>query len=326
MGEPTAWMDLYAFDGPQDDISTAKTLANGVDTDDSGILLTNHPSIAEGLTIIDQRKTTGLSQRYTTTGYEFQEGTKVPVFNPEFDGNCWNLALILWSFFQNGASESGLADPYTISYVPYTDGDVDECWLTWVRKLSTGSNSHRLTGAICNSITFTMETGGALKVSANFMGKTLEKDHDPADDNFTFAAKAPLLFQDSTVKLDTVATAIPSISITLTNNLVPKLNNVQTVSKFVLNDLDVTGSITIPGLNNTQAAKFASGTDTLLDIQWGDLDTAGDLKISVNMRYTGEGLEGDDELNLACPFVGAYDGTNNAVAITLLESIERSIT
>jgi len=97
-----------------------------------------------------------------------------------------------------------------------------------------------------------------------------------------------------------------------------------------LGDLTGDGTFTLPWGQATEGANeqldnFIAGTDALLILEWGTSGSEGHVKIEANCRYTGAPLGGDDEIVTECPFNLVYDGTNNAIRITVSDAIDRGI-
>lgn len=320
--------DVYHVQFQKTSISTAGTFASGADyglgaAGTFAIPLTNHPHLEPGPQIIDQRKATGVAYRRTGAGYEFQQGHLMPVFTYEFDANADTLAGFFTLLFQSGVTE-GASTPFTKTCVPYTSNGCT-WWGAAMRKMSAAAaDSHAIHGCIVRSLTLSAETGGALKASVELIGHTHTTafDYDATPATSTFGAVNPLLWKDagSVAGMYVASTEVhlPGFELTFTNNATPVYYDQTEPVKYVLGDLDVTGTITIPWSQATEGANtpldnFISGADTALHIWWGTYAGTADDDVSfkVNMRYTGAEVGGEPETGTTLPFLHAYDGTNN---------------
>jgi hypothetical protein len=291
----------------------------------AGIPLTNNPDFASGQNIIDQRKATGTPYRNTSTGMEYQQGTKFPTTTFEFDVNPDSVFPILWTLFQKTSFQD--ADPFAKYYIPY-DQSVCEVWLTLVKYMGAGAVSHRISDAICNSITFTCEEGQPLKVSASFIGAVYETNRDGSSDTFTFPAVAPLLFQNATFDLDNTAVNMPSYSITISNNARVIPYDAQTGTKIVLGDLEVTGTFRVPWAQTTEGANewinnHVAGTAGRVSIWWGTMTKAQEIanadnefSIISNFKTTSAQIVGEDESLIEVQFAGCSSYSSNSVSTT----------
>jgi len=197
--------------------------------------------------------------------------------------------------------------------------------VTLVRDTGASGKAQRITSAICRSMTLSCDEGGALMVSAEMIGKSIELDHTVTSDTFTISTDAPLLFQNLTYKLGGTSGVISSFSITLSNNAVQRWFDSQTPYEYILGDFTVEGRITIPWQgSNTEINNFISGTDKRIELYWGSDAGAsdGDFYIAVNARYTGAPISGDEEIQLELPFVGVNDGTYDAVKVILADNVD----
>jgi len=299
----------------------------------AGIALTNlNADFTAGIQTVDQRKALGNSYRDAQAGREFQIGLKTPETTFEFDVSPDNVMPILWSFFQKSAIQD--ADPYAKYYWAY-DRTVTDVWLTLVKYMGAGEYSHRLKDCVCDSITFTCEEGQPLKASAHFIsGAALETNRDGSSDTFTVAAIAPLMFQDATFDLDTIAVNMPTFTITLNNNarVVPYDN--QTGTKIILGALDVTGSFQVPWSQTTEGGNnwidnFTAGPQVeatnpkgfgRISIWWGTqvkgqeiANALSEFSIISNFVATSANPVGDDETLIEVGFTGARTLTSDSV-------------
>jgi len=324
------------------DADAFKAGAIGVDTSKYGIPLINHPTFDPGSMVINTRKAVGTSYRQTSSGcLEYQQGSRVPTATYEADATYKILALFFQLLFQGGASEAATT-PFLKTFIPYAEGDADVvACAALIRQMSAGgTDSHMIGGAIIKSLTLSAEEGQPLRVSAEFSGYNMVSDFDfDADSNILeFDTTACLMWQNASVKIAGTAANIPGFSLTISNNAVEKFYNTPHVTKYVLGDFTATGSISVPWSAttvgaNAQIDNFVAGTDTLLQIWWGAENptaspAAGDVKLEVNMRYTGATVGGDDEIITELPFEAAHDGAsgaNLAIRAYVSDTVDRGI-
>jgi len=337
------WQELYFMSYQTGTIGVTQTFiagSMGITTSEFAIPLINHPDLNPGQEIIDQRKAIGRSQRSVGTGHcEFLQGTKMPNTTWEFDGNAYNLAPFLWALFQGGSSEGTGTAKFTKTFDPptATEGPACEVWMNLGRLMEAGTSAHstKIYGAICRSITLSAEGYSPLKVSAEMVGAGIGNVYDGEPWVHTMDSNCGLVWggtSGATCELGTSAVELEGFTMTITNNAIPRHYGSNTVQKFITGDITVEGSITVfwGDTNHGQEAEitdFIAGTDNLLEIYWGSKSgtSAGDLDLKVNARYTGATVVAEDEIGIELPFIGVYDGTNDAVDIVLADGIDRGI-
>lgn len=323
MAERIQWADRYASGRQTSAIGTAAAT-------DIGYPLNNHPSFNPGQNIIDTRKATGLSYRHAGTGFEFQQGTKEPTTTWEFHVTPRMLAVQMWGLTQQSATEE-TGSPYVKYFIPYSTGQAAiEMWQSLVRSMAPSgtASSHRIVGAVPSSITLSAEEGTPLTASVDFRGYNFESNRDVASDTLTVSAENPLLWQNATISLGGTTVNLPGFTMTITNNLITKWYDSQTVEKFLLGDFGVEGTITVPWAattvgGNQQITDFINGNVTRLVIYWGTggaiATTSQDLSIITHIRRTGAETVAEDEIGIQIPFVGVSGSRSTAgtVAWTL---------
>ena len=338
------WMDRYGAILQASSISATRGFGAGsgigISSDKYAIPLVEHADINAGINIIDQRKAIGIAQRSVATGHcEFLQGTKAPTTTWEFDANAYNLAPFLWLLFQKGATE-GTTALFTKIFDPPTATEGAECevWANLLRIMEEGSTAHstRGTGFIVRSITLSSEGFSPLRASVEMIGSDVSYVYNATGATMTFDSNCGLVFGGAsgvTTTLGGTAVNLEGFSITITNNAIARNYGQQTVQKFITGDYTVEGNFKVFwGDSNfgqeTELTKWISGTDQQLNIYWGSAGgatTAGDLSIKSNIRYSSAAVETDEEIGNAMSFVGVYDGTNDAIEITLADGYDRSI-
>jgi len=325
ISERSIWHDVYGIGKDTTSISNGAAASKG-------IALTNHPTFDPGQNHINQRKAVGTSYRRAGTGYEFQVATQSPTTTWEFDVCADNISFILWSLFQNGASEAA-GSPYVKYFIPYEPRQTDasdsvytdcEVWLSLVRKLAASGDagSHRIIGAIARSITFSATEGENLKASVEFIGYSHSTVRNIASDTLTMDAVAPLLWQNATVELGGNTTNIPGFSLTISNNAVVKFNNAGNPQKFILGEFTAEGTISIPWATTTEGGNtamddFVAGNTDRLAVYWGvggEIATTDlDFSILAHIRRTAASMVGDDEILTEIPFICVSEEQQSAV-------------
>jgi len=310
------WEDLFGVGIGTTNISTAANTSFGVP-------LNNHPSFNPGTQTVNTRKAVGTAYRQTSSGcLEYQQGSAVPTTSWEFDVSSKNLSPFLWSLFQSGAFQ-GAASTYIKYFVPYDKPDTD-VWLTLVRKLAPAGTaaSHRIVGAIVNSITLSAEEGQNLKATVEFQGYSFESNRDVGTaDAFTFQTASCLQWQNAVVTLDGTTINIPGFSLTISNNAITKFYDNATAVRHDAGEFTATGSFSVPWSQtieggNAQIDAFAAGTSSRLVIYWGDSELAnanGEFTIIANIRPTGVNVTGDDEIITEVSFECASDKFTSSV-------------
>jgi len=312
----------------------------GVASNIYGIPLLNRPDFSPGQEIIDQRKAIGVPFRNTAAGYEFQQGNRLPSVVYEFDVTKRNIVPFLWTLFQKGTSE-GEATVYLKTFSSYSEGNEDcEAYLCLLKKMtSEDTNSHIIGGAIAHTITLSAESGMPLKANCEMFGYNMADDFDfnAQASIIDYDSTAPLLWANATIKLAGTAINTQGFNMTIKNNAVPKFYNSKHPNKYVLGDITVEGTITLPWSSatvggNAQIDNFVNGTDATLSIYWGNETPSadGDFKILTNIRYNNAAVVGEDELGIELPFIAAKDEDDNPSATSSIiiysgESVNRSI-
>lgn len=340
MGTRAVWENVYgvmhATGSPATGyaVDTNKFLATpdiGLEVGKHALPVIGQPPLDPGQIIIDQRKTVGKSTRRTGTGYEYLQAGDAPTVTFEMEATPNMVAFFCWLLFQKGSTE-GAETPFAKVFTPYTDAAC-EIWASILRKMSAAAaDSHVIHGAICQSMTLSSAEGEALKLAVTLNGSHFFNvfDFDAQSSVLSFSEKAPLLFQDATITLDTNSINIPGFSVTITNNAAGKRYATAHVYEFILGDLTGDGTFTMPWGQATEGANeqlnnFIAGTDTLLVVEWGSAGVEGHVKIEANCRHTAAPLGGDDEIVTECPFNLVYDGTNDAIKITVSDAVDRGI-
>ncbi len=340
------WMDKYGVILQTSSIGATRAFGSGSGigigaNNKFALPLINHPDINAGLNIVDQRKALGISQRSVATGHcEYLQGTKNPTTTLEFDGNAYNLAPFLWLLFQKGTTEGTGTSKFTKIFDPPTATEGAECevWANVLRKMEEGSSAHstRGTGFIVKSITLSSDGFSPLRASVEMIGSDVSYIYNATSALLNFNANCGVVWGGAsgvTTILGASPVQLEGFSITITNNAIPRNYGQQTVQKFITGDYTVDGSITVFWGDThfgqeTEITKWINGTDQLLNIYWGSVGgntTAGDISIKTNIRYTGATVNSNDEIAIELPFIGVYDGTNDAIEITLVDGYDCGI-
>lgn len=318
----------YAICQQATSISTAATFLTtdyGHDYGDHCLPITNiGTNLSAGQQFVDTRKAIGVPYRKSGTGYEYPKGIQSPSTTLEFDADAWNLSLFMWLLFQKGSTMATDGTTYDFTHwTPSTTVDCEcEVWASIVEKMSSGTaNSRAINGCICNALTLSSAVGETLKASASLIGYAIDDDYDcdSASQVWTFAEKAPLMWQDATVELDTTAFCCDGFSLTLNNNAVTRHCDSQYPTEFVLGDLTGTGEIVVPWGSATvggatQLTNFLAGTIGRLEIYWGHdlagVASSGDLALDMRIRLTDAERVTPDVVGTRIPFEICRTGSN----------------
>lgn len=334
LGYQTTNVDTaVTFDATVKSIVTGKPLLKATNGDDL--------VIEPNFNIITQRKATGQATRKigSSGSGEIQVGVGIPAFNPEFDANANNLAVIFWNLFQKGASEAGVA-PFVKTYTTYPDAAL-EMWLSAAQYVSTtvAGKNRVMHGGLINSVGLSGEGGSqSIKVTPQIIGggtNAFTSSYDasgvPADPDPDIPV---LLFKNMKCEIDGLDVVLDSFNLTITNNAFSKPYNSQFIKRHGLGDLQVTGEIVLPKDtgqasldDNAMLNKLINLTDFTLELFWGNspATTNGDVALKFNVLAT-DARESSSEGEVAnnIPFENGDDGTND-ISITLADNIDRAI-
>lgn len=320
-------------------ISTTPTFATGgglvgIGADKFGLLLTNHPDFSANKSVIDTRKSTGLSTRRGGTGYEFQPERVAPTVSLELSPGRRALSALLWLLFQTGASQ-GAGALYKKTFVPYHAGSggggcIPECYCSLLKDMSGAGNTagdyQLITGAICQSLTLNGQEAGELSMSTQMLGAAYATSFSGSP-TLNFEEEAPLLFKDVTINLGGSNVNASSFNFTITNNAVARSYNNGSIQAFVLKDLLCSGSIMVPAGEATaitQVSNHLNQAVTSLILTWGTA-SSNEVKFTFNIRITNPPLEaGGDELEVNVNFE-AVATTSAAITVEVEDSLDRGI-
>jgi len=341
---------IYAFNGQTVGATTAASFEGasgtsessylGLDVGRNAIPLTDYPVLDPGQNIVDTRLTEGLPFRVAgEVGGEFQIGTRDPVTTWPWEASTFNLAVPLWTLFQVGASEAA-SSPYVKTYTVYTAQDFEglsnyeEIWLSLGMILdSTSSDNFRIDGAICRSMTLSAAQGEAVKASSELIGTVFTNswNHDSGSQRYMYTNQVPLMHQDFTFELGGTAFKCSDFSITVKNNATYGHYDSKNPQRFVLGMIEVEGNFKVLWDASTIGANqqlddFLNGADkTFVFYNTSPVASAGDLKVTANVRTSDLSVTNDPETVSEVSFIGAYDGTNNVITIELADGIDRHI-
>ncbi len=335
---PNQLYGFWSFDH-QPNWKTGTPVINGIEAGKPCIPVINRPDFNPTMDIIHNRKAMGLATHHTE---EYLQGKLLPNSLWEYDANCYNLALPLWTLFQTGASEDGgtkikTYEDYNSSYsLDNNNNPIVDTSLTLLKKVyDMGSNPstakyQRIVGAICNNLTLRHNSDNNLKTSTSFYGYDYEGDYTILGDTINFSTKDPLKF-GYVVNLGGTEINVSSWEINISNNALLKYSTSQNPDSIVFRDITVEGNILLPtsSINKKdEMDDFINGNDKLLNIYWGTstATNAGELSIKTNIRYSGLQYNiADGELFADISFIGVYDGTNKSISILLNDNILRGI-
>jgi len=347
MGNPIAgWQDAYYMClttsitqvGDMSSETEEGTYGDGMPI----VYLRNHPTFELNKGIISARKATGRPYliKGGSTRIERTPGTVAPTtsFEIDFDqDSCW---IPLYTFFQ--ALGSGLAATgHTAiqTFQPYTSASTT-AYASLLRVLEEGQ-SHQIVGAIPNSITIKGEEGDSIQMTVDWTGADMVTGQSSAVANWTTSdSETFLLFQDMTCLYESTGSTngtaeqtvdLVGFEITMTNNIVAKHYDNPSIQRYILGDLEVTGTLRVPwssssGGKNDFITRLYRGDDFKVVLYWGAATPAtdGDVAISLNIEVdTAQPTGGEDEAINEVAFTGVYDGTTYPIKIEVLSDIDR---
>ncbi len=336
MGTPRApWQQLALIALQTSGITSAADFSSsciGVETGKPGLPVLNRDySLNPGQQFIEERQAFGISNLKKE---ERKLGGMLPTTTLEFPANAYNLALVLWLFFQTGVSEADTS-PYVKTAIPYTS-PVCEVWASIADPITgaiTSGNNEAIHGAIISSWTLSGEENGQLKISAEFVGRQFVKDFSDADGVLTVSTQAGLLYRNTNISLDGNTVYCPSFSITFSHNVESPAYNGQYPRKHVLHDLEITGEIVIPRDsgsaaedNEAQITDLLAGDDKRLKIDVGGHNPAsaeGDIALDMDILYKEKEKVSEAEIGTRLPFEQVAG--SNDLSITCADGIDRGI-
>uniref|UniRef100_A0A6M3XK38 Tail protein n=1 Tax=viral metagenome TaxID=1070528 RepID=A0A6M3XK38_9ZZZZ len=247
-------------------------------------------------------------------------------------------------FFQKGSLQDSTTNTKKWFY-PYSyDGSTCEVWGSIVRELAaTGtSTSHRLTGAVCNSITIS-PTADYIDLTASVISRDIELNRDTSGDTFTLPTDAPLLWRNSVTKMGNSYTApetcdFRGIKTNLKNNITGKFYNNDKVKRFNIGNFTGNGTVIIPWENGTTnytdnqvLTDFLNGTLTRLSMYWIDQYLTSGYSFSVNLlcRYIqgniGEETEISNSMNFVLVEDYSFSSSNSKISTWTIDGSDASL-
>ena len=335
MGTPRApWQNIVCLCPQTTGIATAAAFTSGlfmIETGKPGLPVLNRDfSINPGQRFVEERQAFGLSNIMKE---ERKLENEFPTCTLEAPLNAFNFSLIAWSFFQKGISEA-TGTPYVKTAIAYTD-PACEMWLTIADPitgaLATGNNE-AMHGANCKSFTISGQEGGQAKISAEFIGGNFANNFNAASAVITVSEQAGLLYRNMVMKLDTNQIYVPSFSITFNNNAETLAYNSTAARKHILGDLEITGEISVPRDSgnateddDAQIIDLLAGDDKRLQIYWGAVPAVANAQIAIDLGILYKEKEKTNEVEVGSRLPFEYVGDNNALSVTMADTIDRTI-
>lgn len=297
------------------------------------VLLTNQPVFEQNREIIASPKAIGRSflSKSGTTNIERLKGKQAPstTFEMDFDAGCAFIPFM--TLFQDvgalvDASTTKVFDCYTSSSVSYFAN---------LLRVVENDKSQLIKGAIAKSITISGNEGEQLKMSVDWIGSDMEYDASTAaTTTVSTVSNDIVLFSNLTFdwgndggdSLDVIG-----FDLTITNNAIPKYYMSDTVSKYLLGQIAVTGTLKFPWGESTVGNNMFfdylnNQTDFLFSIYNSySVDAVGEFKLLINAEVDNVVSNSDDEIVNEISFTGIYDGTNYPIKIYTYDNILRNI-
>ena len=311
------------------------------------LLLTNKPDLVTSSAVKESEKATGFADN---TEEDFVALVAEPSkFAPEMEANAYTVSLFMQLLAQTGATQSGIT-VLTSTFVPYTKIDMTyfAAFMGKVQQLGgVVTECSLMRGCVPSSVKLSAAEGETLKLTAEVMGASWSKDFNgtgiPASAD-AISKKAFLKWQNAIILMDdayntadnpdsglktltdsttTTRFALQGFELTLTNGLIAKFYNSETIQAYVLGKYKGAGTFVIPwvvpgpGLETryywSHIQNFRSGITKHLKIYWGNADATSDNSLVIDMyiKYNTGTLEGDDVLgsNMAFSCVQPTAGT-----------------
>lgn len=341
MGTPLAgWQDAYymiATTAITD--SPSFTLETNPGTYGAGkplVYLKNHPAFDINKGIIAARKATGRSvlMKDASVRIERTPGTVAPTTSFEMDFDPDSCFIPLYTLFQE--REAAVGTGTTQTFTTYT-GSTANNYASLMRWTESGY-SHKIVGAIPNSVTISGNEGEAITMTVEWSGADMSTANTDTPAAWaTGDSKQFLLFQDMTFQFEDSSGVIQSgdtvgFDITITNNVVSKHYDHPSMQRHILGDLSVTGTLRVPwsstyGGQNEFITRLLDGDDFKVYLFWGNQVPANDNDVSITLNIepdTATTSGGEEEAINEVAFTGIYDATNAPIKIEIRSAVDRS--
>lgn len=350
MADLARWQPSYymvAVSGSTTSVPTAApNFATGKGTygaSKSIVYVSNEPTFDINQEIISSRKATG--RAYLIKGNSAIErfvGVEAPTTTFEADFDAAAAFIPFYTLFQDGTGTI-TGSTYNKVFNVYSSSSVQR-FAHLLRELE-GEEDQCIKSAIAQSITVSGEEKGEVKLSVDWLGSDFVTSGYTVPTWGTGHCQTMTMFRDVKCKFNSTGATdglidIVGFDVTIKNNAVPKYYNNATVQKYVLGDLEVTGTLRFPWgeTNVTPAVLFddlTGGTDFKLTIYKGaDLSetsatAAGDWTIILNVEVDDVKTNPDDELTNEVTFTGIYaEGIEGSmvdpVTVYLYDGVDRS--
>ncbi len=245
-----SWEDRYLIAQKTGSITSAykKFLVSdlGADTGKCGLLLTS-PTNFEWSNRAKERST--LSGMFVRQVSDIAEETVEhgAMLNFEFDSKI--MGLILWLFFQDGATQVSVAQK---TYDVWSSSGC-EVWATLGRLLSVNlARSQIMDGVVCSSISIKGSLGSPISVSAQMVGRMMLNtfDWNAQLSVFDTAVGNLPMFKDCIFQLDmngtTLTPKIDSFELTMKNSVQPRYYGSKWPYEFRLGEFVGSMTVTLP--------------------------------------------------------------------------------
>lgn len=285
----------------------------------------NHPDFECGLEIIESEKDSSFA--YTIKGgtnrIERTPGVLFPNVPFETSLDCLSGFIPLLTLFQ--MPTTGFDDETYKTFIPYSSNSI-QYFASLLRTTEEGK-SYNVIGAIAQVVTLSGMDGEEAKIATDWAGADISTG--ASSSVVTWApsySRTPLLFQNLTCAYDSTSQTmdLESFEIVITNNAKHPTYNSTAVSRHILGDLEVSGTIRVPwsstiGGQNEFISKMLAGDTITLYIWWGNRtpSTDGDFSITLNIELDSSNTNSSDneEAVNEVAFVGVYNGTNYPIQI-----------
>lgn len=321
---PSYFMTLSSGITDNGGFTTASALGPSGESGYPAVYLTNRPEFNPNQEILSSDKATSFP--FPVQGDEDVErtlGTQSPEATYEFDMDVRSLFIPMVTLLQpsSGNVDGTSADVKTIS--AYTSGvnqsNVD--YYAYLFRRLDDSNNQEIRGCIANSVNISGSEGEILTTSVDFTGSQYATTGDTPGNGGTWEKSNSfkmISFDDIYVKMgsgisSTQLVDVTDLDLTIGNNVVAKYYNNQTIQRYILGNLEISLSLSMPWSSD---AVTASNLADWLGVD-GD-DTPIHVQIGTSSGMTEPAARGEFLIDM----YGAIDDTTSADGDEITNSVD----
>lgn len=312
------------------------------------VFLTNRPEFNPNQEVLSSDKATSFP--FVVQGDNDVErtlGTQSPEASYEFDLDVRSLYIPLVTLLQPSSGNVTTGSGTTKSFQAYSSGKdesvVDK--FAYLLRRMDDTNNQEIRGCVANSINITGSEGEVMSCSVDFVGSSYDTTSDsPSGEWSTSDSFKMVSFDDITVKMGMASGTVNEIDVTsvdlsIGNNVVSKYYNNKTIQRYILGNLDISLSLSIPWSDpNVTANKLADwlgvqdDDDDVVEIHIYNGDSV-DLSGSPSRGEFGIKMFGalddttsadGDEITNEVEITGLKYSSENPLQIELYDEVDRS--